>query len=71
MNHVLAEAMELCVGCKGCKRECEANVDMALIKAEYQAQRVAREGLALRSRLFAHLPLWLHRFSWMKSYNFV
>jgi len=66
MNPVLAEAMELCVGCKGCKRECEANVDMALIKAEYQAQRMAREGLALRSRLFAHLPLWLHRFSWMK-----
>ena len=30
----LAEAMELCVACKGCKRECEANVDMALIKAE-------------------------------------
>ncbi len=56
----LAEAMALCVACKGCKRECEANVDMALIKAEYQAQKVAREGLGLRARLFAFLPHWLH-----------
>jgi Fe-S oxidoreductase len=35
----LAEAMDLCVACKGCKRECENNVDMALIKTEYLAQR--------------------------------
>ena len=40
----LAQAMDLCVACKGCKRECEANVDMALIKAEFLAQRAARVG---------------------------
>ena len=34
----IMKAMELCVSCKGCKRECENNVDMALIKAEYLAQ---------------------------------
>ncbi|MCP5426003.1 MAG: 4Fe-4S dicluster domain-containing protein [Gammaproteobacteria bacterium] len=62
----LAEAMELCVACKGCKRECEANVDMALIKAEYQAQRFARDGVDLRSRLFAHTPRWLHRAHWLR-----
>ena len=62
----LAEAMALCVSCKGCKRECEANVDMALIKVEYLAQRVAREGLRLRDRLFAHTPRWLHRAPWLK-----
>lgn len=61
----LAEAMDLCVGCKGCKRECEANVDMPLIKAEYLAQRVARDGLSLRSRLFAHTPRWLHQMPWL------
>ncbi|HYQ73030.1 MAG TPA: (Fe-S)-binding protein [Gammaproteobacteria bacterium] len=63
----LARAMDLCVACKGCKRECEANVDMALIKAEYLAHRTARQGLALRGRLFAHLPRWLHRHRWLRG----
>ena len=62
----LADAMDVCVACKGCKRECEANVDMALIKAEFLAQRRIREGLSLRGRLFAHLPRWLHRLPWLK-----
>lgn len=55
-NAALAETMDLCVSCKGCKRECENEVDMALIKAEYLAQRVARRGLPLRQRLWAELP---------------
>ena len=58
----LAEALELCVGCKGCKRECANQVDMAAIKIEYQAQRNARLGVPLRERLVAGLPAWLrHR----------
>lgn len=61
----LAEAMDLCVSCKGCKRECEANVDMPLIKAEYLAQRAARQGLSWRSRLFGHAPRWLHHARWL------
>jgi Fe-S oxidoreductase len=61
----LAAAMDLCVACKGCKRECENNVDMALIKAEYLAQRRARRGPRLRDRVFAHLPRWQHRHSWL------
>jgi glycerol-3-phosphate dehydrogenase subunit C len=64
---VLAEAMDLCIACKGCKRECEANVDMALIKAEYLAQCRARNGSSVRARLFAHLPRWLHRWPWLKG----
>ena len=55
----LAEAMDLCVGCKGCKRECANSVDMAAIKIEYQAQRNAVSGVPLRDRLFAGLPRWL------------
>ncbi|WP_241674663.1 (Fe-S)-binding protein [Candidatus Methylobacter oryzae] len=52
----LAEAMNLCVSCKGCKRECENEVDMALIKAEYLAQRRKSRELSLRHTLWAHLP---------------
>jgi hypothetical protein len=55
----LAAAMDLCVGCKGCKRECANQVDMAAIKIEVQAQRNARLGVPLRDRLFAGLPRWL------------
>ncbi len=58
----LAAAMELCVACKGCKRECANQVDMAAIKIEYQAQRNARLGVSPRDRLVASLPHWLrHR----------
>ncbi|MGR9014710.1 MAG: (Fe-S)-binding protein [Gammaproteobacteria bacterium] len=56
----LADAMEQCVSCKGCKRECENEVDMALIKAEYLAQRRETEGLPLRHTLWAHLPKLLN-----------
>jgi Fe-S oxidoreductase len=58
----LADAMELCVGCKGCKRECANQVDMAAIKIEYQAQRNEQLGVSLRDKLVAGLPRWLkHR----------
>lgn len=57
----LVEAMDLCVSCKGCKRECENEVDMALIKVEYLAQRFRVSGVPPRNRLFAMLPQWLGR----------
>ena len=75
LNPELAEAMDLCVSCKGCKRECENEVDMALIKAEFLAQRFNATGIPLRNRLFASLPELLARFSgfrrlisWRNSY---
>src|SRR5512145_1576752 len=61
-GQALADAMELCVGCKGCKRECANQVDMAAIKIEYQAQANERRGVVYRDRLVAGLPQWLrHR----------
>ena len=35
----LAETMDLCIGCKGCKRECPVGVDMARMKIEALYQR--------------------------------
>jgi Fe-S oxidoreductase len=64
-DDLLAETMDLCIACKGCKRECENNVDMALIKTEYLAQRNQRQRPSPRSRLFAHLPRWIYRHHWL------
>jgi Fe-S oxidoreductase len=52
----MAEAMELCVGCKACKSECPMSIDMAKMKTEVQAARVASGGLKLRDRIIASLP---------------
>ena len=52
----MAATMDLCVGCKGCKRECPTGVDMARMKIEVLAQRRRRHGLGARDRLVAYLP---------------
>ena len=52
----VAAALKLCVSCKACKRECPTGVDMAHMKIEATAARVARHGMALRERLVAELP---------------
>ena len=52
----MAEAMELCVGCKACKSECPMSIDMAKMKTEVQAARVKRHGVKMRERMIAALP---------------
>src|SRR5262250_833685 len=47
----LAETLKLCVSCKACRRECPTGVDMARMKIEAQAARLAKRGLSLRDRL--------------------
>ena len=49
-------ALDLCVSCKGCKRECPTGVDMARMKVEVAAQRLKKHGLALKDRLIGALP---------------
>ena len=52
------EALELCVGCKGCRRECPTGVDMAKMKVEFLHHWQRRHGQPLRDRLVAFLPRW-------------
>ncbi len=49
-------AMELCLGCKGCKRECPTGVDMARMKYEFLYQWRKSHRLSLRERLVAYMP---------------
>jgi FAD/FMN-containing dehydrogenase/Fe-S oxidoreductase len=50
------DALDLCVSCKGCKRECPTGVDMARMKIEYLARYKAEHGYSLRDRAIAFLP---------------
>ena len=55
-SDAMHETMKLCVGCKGCKRECPTGVDMARMKIEFLHHYGKRHGLSLHDRLVAYLP---------------
>jgi FAD/FMN-containing dehydrogenase/Fe-S oxidoreductase len=49
------EVMDLCIGCKGCKRDCPSGVDMAKLKTEVKHEYHQREGIPFRDKLFANV----------------
>ncbi|MGG5807809.1 FAD-binding and (Fe-S)-binding domain-containing protein [Falsiroseomonas sp. CW058] len=54
----VADALSLCVACKGCKRECPTGVDMAKMKIEAAHARNAARGIAWKDRILATMPRW-------------
>ena len=60
------DALELCVSCKGCKRECPTGVDMARMKVEYLAHYRKKHPVSAREGAIAYLPRyapWAARFA--------
>jgi len=62
-TEAVREAIDLCVGCKACKRECPTGVDMAAMKIEALHQYGRVQGFSPRARRIAALPQTLKRFS--------
>jgi len=50
------DVLDLCVGCKACRTECPAGVDVSRMKTEVLHQRRVKHGVSRRTWLFAHLP---------------
>ena len=70
ISNSMREAMQLCVSCKACRRECPTGVDMARMKIEVEAARFAAFGNGIHQKLIAHLPRYApyaSRMSWLSN----
>ncbi|PWT72811.1 MAG: FAD-binding oxidoreductase [Proteobacteria bacterium] len=55
-SDAMLDALDLCVSCKGCRRECPTGVDMARMKIEVLHQINRHRRPSLRQKAIAYLP---------------
>ena len=58
----IKDVLDLCLSCKGCKRECPSNVDMGKLKAEWQYQLYKDQGVPFRTKMIANYTKSMARF---------
>ena len=56
----VAEALDLCLSCKGCKTDCPVGVDMASYKTEFLARRYKGKVRPASHYAMGALPRWMH-----------
>ncbi|HEY1541921.1 MAG TPA: FAD-binding and (Fe-S)-binding domain-containing protein [Xanthobacteraceae bacterium] len=63
-SNAVEEALDFCLGCKGCKSDCPVNVDMATYKAEFRSHHYAHR---LRPRAAYSMGL-IHRWAGLAAH---
>jgi FAD/FMN-containing dehydrogenase/Fe-S oxidoreductase len=68
----ILDILDLCVSCKGCKKECPSNVDMAKYKAECLYQHYKEKGVPLSAYLISRMSVFQKTGSYFPVvYNFI
>jgi FAD/FMN-containing dehydrogenase/Fe-S oxidoreductase len=55
--HAVAQALDLCLACKGCKAECPSGVDMAKLKFTFQEEYYRTHRRQLRDYVFGYFHI--------------
>ena len=57
-NPAVEKALDLCLSCKGCKRDCPVNVDMATYKAEFRSRYYGNKIRPRSAYAMGLIPIW-------------